>query len=318
MADRRALWVCVGLALLALAASAAFLGLNIRGNVMFALELRATRLAALVTVGVAVAVSTVVFQTVTGNRILTPTIMGLDALYALIQSLLVLSFGALGYAALDPRLKFLGETALLSALALALFLPMLRARLDMTLMLLAGVVTGLLLRSLQALVERVLDPNDFAVASAAGFASFNLVHPELLAVGAVVTALGCALAWRQRHVLDVAALGADPAVSLGIDWRRTVAGLLMLVAMLVAVSTALVGPVVFLGLLVVALAERLVGTRRHAALLPAAALIAVVVLVGGQALLQHGLGGASALAVVVEFVGGLVFLTLLIAESRRR
>lgn len=318
MADRRTLWVCGGLGLLALAAGAAFLGLNIRGNVWFALELRATRLAALAVVGVAVAVSTVVFQTVTGNRILTPTIMGLDALYALIQALLVLTFGALGYAGLDPRLKFVGETAMLSALALALFLPMLRARLDMTLMLLAGVVTGLLLRSLQALVERVLDPNDFAVASAAGFASFNLVHPELLAVGGLVTAAGCALAWRARHALDVAALGADPAISLGVDWRRMVAGLLMLVAVLVAVSTALVGPVVFLGLLVVALAERLVGTRRHSALLPAAALLAVVVLVGGQALLQHGLGGASALAVVVEFVGGLVFLTLLIAESRRR
>ncbi|GLK80329.1 iron chelate uptake ABC transporter family permease subunit [Methylopila turkensis] len=314
----RAPLALAALAALALLATAAFLALNLRGDIGFALELRGARLLALVCVGVSIATSTIVFQTVTGNRILTPSVMGLDALYGFVQIGLVFALGGLGFATLDPRMKFAGETALMTAMALALFLPMLRARLDMTLMLLSGVVLGVLLRSLSSLLARVIDPNDFAIASGASFASFNAVRGDLLAVASLMTIAACVVVWRARHVLDVLALGQDASTALGVDWRRTVAGLLALVAALVAVSTALVGPMVFVGLLVVALAERVVNTRRHAVLLPAAALTAIVVLVGGQATLQHGLGGASALAIVVEFAGGLLFLALLFAESRRR
>ncbi|TIT98729.1 MAG: iron ABC transporter permease, partial [Mesorhizobium sp.] len=80
---------------------------------------------------------------------------------------------------------------------------------------------------------------------------------------------------------------------------------------------ALVGPMAFLGLLVVSLAERIVGTNRHAILLPAAAFTAIIVLVGGQTILQHALGGEGSLGIVVEFAGGLVFLAILFAAGRR-
>lgn len=316
MADRATVVVAC-LAAAAVAAAVAYLALDLRGNVAFALELRGKRLAALAVVAVAVAVSTIVFQTITANHILTPQIMGLDALYGFGQTALVFALGGVGYSGLDLRLKFAGEAAVMAGLTLALFLPMLRARLDMTLMLLTGVVLGFLFRSLAALMARLMNPNDFAIASAAGFANFSVVRGDLLALGAVVAVGGAAIAWRSRHVLDVLALGPDAATGLGIEWRRTVGALLALVAVLVAVATALVGPVVFLGLLVVALGERLAATRRHAVLLPASTLVAVVALVGGQATLQHGLGGASALAVVVEFLGGLLFLGLLIAGARR-
>ncbi|GLS32883.1 iron complex transport system permease protein [Mesorhizobium albiziae] len=292
-----------------------FVGL--RGNLAFALELRAVRLLALVQVGVAIAVSTVVFQTVTANWILTPSIMGLDALYLFCQTALVFVFGGLGFASLDPRLKFFGEVALMTTLTLALLLPMLRRRFDIGLLLLTGVVLGVLFRSLSTLLARLIDPNEFAVVQAASFADFNAVRSDLLAVGLVLTSIGAVIAWRTRHTLDILALGADSAVGLGVNRSRTVAALLLLVAALVAVSTALVGPVTFLGLLVVALAERIVNSRRHPLLLPAAALTAIIVLVGGQMLLQHGLGGVSTLGVVIEFVGGAVFLVMLLAAGKR-
>jgi iron complex transport system permease protein len=308
------LWL---LAALAVAAMVAFMTLGLRGNLAFALELRAVRLLALVQVGVAVAVSTVVFQTVTANRVLTPSIMGFDALYVFGQMLLVLLLGAAGFAALDPRLKFAGEAVVMVAMALLLFVPLLRRRFDIGLLLLAGVVLGVLFRSLASLVARLIDPNEFAVAQGMSFANFNTVRPDLLAIGLVVTVAAAAIVWRQRHLLDVLSLGADSAIGLGIDWSRVLIGLLLLVALLVAVSTALVGPVTFLGLLVVAIAERVVDSRRHFLLLPAAVLTAVVVLVGGQAVLQHGLGQATTLGVVIEFVGGLVFLGMLLAAGRR-
>lgn len=313
MPDRRLL----ALAAAALAAAAAFLAIGLKGNIAFVLELRLIKLAALTQVGVAIAVSTVIFQTVTGNRILTPSIMGLDALYLFGQVLMVFLLGGVGYVTLNPQFKFAVEVLVLMALASALLLPMLKSRLDMGLMLLAGVVFGVLFRSLYALLARLIDPNEFAVAQTASFANFNAVRTDLLVFAAIVTVIAVVIAWRARHVLDVVSLGPDAATGLGVSWAGTVTGLLLLVSALVAVSTALVGPVAFFGLLVAALAERILDTRRHGVLLPAAALTGITVLVGGQTLFQHGLGNATALGVVIEFVGGLVFLLLLVLGSRK-
>lgn len=312
MVDRRLL----ALGAAALVAAVAFLSIGLKGNIAFVLELRLLKLAALVQVGVAVAVSTVIFQTVTGNRILTPSIMGLDALYLFGQMAMIFLLGGVGYATLDPQVKFGAEILLLMTLASALLLPMLKRRLDMGLMLLAGVVLGVLFRSLQSLLARLISPNDFAVAQVMSYANFNAVRTDLLAFAAILTLAGVVAAWRARHMLDVISLGPDTATGLGVNWMATVAGLLLLVSGLIAVSTALVGPMALFGLLVATLAERIVGTRRHGMLLPAAALTGIVTLVGGQTLFQHALGNATALGIVIEFVGGLVFLLLLILGSR--
>jgi iron complex transport system permease protein len=313
MRDRRLL--CLGAA--ALVCIAAYMAIGLRGNYGFVLTLRATKLAALIQVSVSIAISTVIFQTITNNRILTPAIMGLDALYLFGQMLLVFLLGGVGYAALDPQLKFSGEVLLLMGLATSLLLPMLRRRTDMGLMLLAGVIFGVLFRSLQSLLARLVDPNDFAVAQSMSFANFNNVRTDLLIFATILTAIAAVIAWRARHVLDIVALGADSAIGLGVTWTRTVTGLLLLVSALVAVSTALVGPMAFFGLLVVAVAERIVVTGRHAILAPAAILTAVIILVGGQTLFQHALGNSSTLGVVIEFAGGLAFLILLFLGSRR-
>lgn len=305
------------LVLLALGCMICFMTIGLRGNLAFVLGLRAIKLAALIEVGIAIAVSTVVFQTVTANRILTPSIMGMDALYVFGQILLVFVFGGLAYATLDARLKFAGEIILLMVLTCALLLPMLRARWDMGLMLLSGVVVGVLFRSLHSLLARLIDPNDFAILQGGSFANFNDVETDLLAIASVLIAVALICTWRARHILDIVALGRDTAIGLGIDWSKTQIACLLMVSTLVAVSTALVGPVAFLGLLFVALAERIVQSRRHAVLLPAAALVAIIVLIGGQTLFQHGLGNSSTLGVVIEFAGGIVFLILLWRGSRR-
>ncbi|TIP75316.1 MAG: iron ABC transporter permease, partial [Mesorhizobium sp.] len=186
--------------------------IGLRGNLALVIELRAVRLAAMVLVGVAVAVSTVVFQTVCANRIITPSIMGLDALYVFCQTALVFALSGFGFAGIDPRLHFLGNFTAMTSLALALFLPMLRRRFDLTLMLLTGVVLGVLFRSLTTLLARLLDPNDFAVLQGTVFASFNAVEPDLLLLAGVITVACVAIAWRARHVLDVLALGTDTAM----------------------------------------------------------------------------------------------------------
>ena len=133
----------------------------------------------------------------------------------------------------------------------------------------------------------------------------------------MLTILAGGFLFSRRHLLDIAALGRDTAIGLGLDWNRVVLVQLITVSLLVAVSTALVGPVTFFGLLIAALAERLTSSRRHASVFVVAMLLGVIVLVGGQTLLQHGLGQAGTLSVVVDFLGGLVFILLLFARRTR-
>ena len=111
-------------------------------------------------------------------------------------------------------------------------------------------------------------------------------------------------------------LGRDVSVALGVDHRRTLTIVLVLVAVLVATSTALVGPVTFLGLLVANLAYRLMPTYRHAYILPAAALITAFTLVGGQLVLERVFALNAALSIVVEFLGGITLLVLLARRAR--
>jgi iron complex transport system permease protein len=218
----------------------------------------------------------------------------------------------------DPRVAFAGQVVVMVGCAVALFGWLFTGRRrSLHLLLLVGVVLGTLLRSLSTLFQRVMDPNEFAVLVNRLFASFNAVDAELLGITAVLVAVGCGFAWRRRHVLDVLALGPEAATGLGVPHRRAVTELLVVVAVLVSASTALVGPLTFLGLLVANVAYVVLGTHEHRWLLPGAALVSVLFLVVGQVVLEHALGFDTSLGVVIELVGGLVFLVLLLRGAAR-
>lgn len=302
---------------LAVLSMLAFMTVGVRGNWSFVLAFRGTKLAGLVAVGAAVAVSTVVFQTLTQNRILTPAVMGFDALFVVFKTLLVFAFGAQAVLALDPRARFLAEALVMVAAALLLFrLLFADGRNSLHLLLLTGVVFGVLCRSLAGMLQRILDPNAFAVLQSLLFAQFNAVDTALLPLAGGVIVLASAVAFRLAPTLDVLSLGRENAINLGVDYRRMVALLMALVAVLVSVSTALVGPVLFFGLLVANLAYHLVGTDQHRYTLPAAVLLAIICLVGGQIVLERVLNLGATLSVVIEFIGGLVFLGLLLRKER--
>lgn len=314
MAERRVLWL--GFALLVLCG--AFLAWQLRQPVGFILGLRAAKLGALVCVGAATGAATVLFQTVAGNRLLTPGLVGFDALFVLMQTLLVLLLGGVGAAAIPAGPRFLMEVAALGVASVALFGLLLRrdAR-DITRMILTGIILGVLLRGLSSMVQRLMDPSDFAVVQQAMFASFGRVDPQQLTFSAVVLLAAMAVALRMAPALDVAGLGRDTARGLGLNHDRVVMTALLLMAAMVSVSTALVGPITFLGLLTASLARQVTGSHRHAVLLPAAAILGALILVAGQFLFERLLGSQSALAVIVEFFGGLVFLFLVLKRRRR-
>lgn len=305
------------LALLATAVAIGFMTIGARGRWEFVLAFRGGKLATMLLVGVSVATATVLFQTIARNRILTPSIMGFDALYGLVQTGTIFLLGSRGLGYGDQRLAFAVEAGTMIGFALLLYGWLLAdGRRSLHLLLLVGVVMGALFRSLASFMERMIDPTEFVMLQNRLFANFNaprgeLLPPACLAIGAVLLVVA-----RLLPRLDVLLLGREAAIGLGVDHRRSVFLMIVLVSVLVSVSTALVGPVTFLGLLVANLAYRLVPGYLHVHVLPAAALLAVIALVGGQLVLERVFALDAVMPVVIEFVGGIVLIALLVRSVR--
>lgn len=298
---------------LALVAVVVFMTIDARGSWSFIIPFRGRKLAGIALVGTAIAASTVMFQTITNNRILTPSIMGFDALYMLLQTLLIYFLGSSGLLQIGVNARFAIEVGVMMLFSgvLYYFLFVVGNR-SLHLLVLVGIVFGLMIRSFTNLLQRVMDPTEFAVLQDTGFASFNSIDRNLLAISAVIVVLVLIGMWRMRYTLDLLALGRDMAINLGVNYQRSVMVTLAAITALVSVSTALVGPITFFGLLVANLAYALVRSYRHGVIIAAAALLAIIILVGGQVVLERVFSFDTSLSVIVEFVGGLVFIYLLV------
>ncbi|AOZ73545.1 hypothetical protein BK816_07895 [Boudabousia tangfeifanii] len=299
--------------LLLLLAAAAFIWWDLPSGSSFILRLRLTSLASLTLVGVAIGASTVAFHAITQNRVVTPALIGFDALYVFIQTALTFGLGATASGLIWPPLMFFGNTLLMLILGGGLMWLMFRGgRSNLEFVLLVGIISGTVLRSLTSLLQNLIDPGEFQVLQARIFASFETVNRANLGVASLVVLLGCLLLWSWRRYLDVLALGRDNAISLGVDYRRWLIRVFVVVVALVAAATALVGPVTFFGLLVASLAYQLAPSDRHAYTLVLSGFFGALALVAGQFILGRLLGYNTVLAVVVEFIGGLFFLHLLL------
>ncbi len=304
--------------LITLVAAIAFMTLEARGNWDFVLPFRGRKLAALALVAYAISVSTVLFQTMTANRILTPSIMGFDAVYMLIQTVIVFFFGSGRLMTLDPRFRFLLEASLMVLFAGTLYFWLfVNSGRSLHLLLLVGIVFGTMFRSLTNFLQRLIDPNEFAVLVDAGFASFNSIDQTLLGVATVIVLAASAVLFWYRDRFDVLTLGRDHATALGLDYRSTITIMLVAVIVMVAVSTALVGPITFFGLIVANVAYLVAGTHSHKYVLPMAVLLGVLALVGGQTLLERVFSFNTTLSIIIECVGGLLFIALVLKGKAR-
>lgn len=281
-----------------------------------AVNLRVVSLATIALVACCQAVATVLFHTATANRILTPSIMGFDALYVVMQTALVFFFGSAALSATDGLLKVVVQSALMVGFATLLYGWLFAGRRgNLHIMLLVGVVLGVGFGSLSTVMQRLLTPSDFDILSARLFGNLSNSDPEYLPWGALVVAVVLVVVWRARHRLDVLALGREASLNLGLSYRREVIGMLVLVAVLISVSTTMVGPMTFFGFLVATLAYQLAGSSQHRVVLPFAVLLGMATLLAGYFVLRHVFYAAGMLSIIIEFVGGVFFLVYLLRKG---
>lgn len=297
----------------AIVAIVLFMTINLGNNLAYILPHRGYIVLTMILVAFASGVSTVLFQTIANNKILTPSIMGLEALFVLLQTVFIFYTDSFSASWALNIGKFMLESSLLVLFSVLLYRWLfISAKLNINMVLMIGIILGTLFRSTATLLQRLMDPNEFSILQGRMFATFTRAAPELILFTLIITIVVGVLLWRMRYCFDVLALGQANAINLGINYRQQITVILLLISILVAISTALVGPLTFLGLMVANLAYFISGSSQHRYLLPVSFLLGVIALIGGQLILEYVLHMAGTLSVVIEFIGGIFFIYMVL------
>ena len=285
----------------------------------YAFSLRLNTIVGLIVAGTAIGTSTLVFHSLVNNRVVTPQILGLDRLFELSKTMMIYFFGASTLLSLNAVTDYLLSIALMLVFALTLYYVIFikAAGHNIYILLLVGLICATLLDSMTTFFQVLLDPSEFQVAAYVGFASFNVVkvQPLILSVITIIPILVYCL--YQTKTLDVLALGRDHALNLGVDYDKTSRALFILVVFALASATALAGPMMFLGLLVLNITLEAFKTHQHRILLPAIILVSILVLLVGQFIVLHVLNYKTTLSVIINFVGGAYFFWILLKENNK-
>lgn len=291
-------------------------GLN-ANNYQYNLYVRIPKVIAIVISGAAIAVASILFQSVTQNRIVTPSILGLDSLYNLVQTIVVFVFGSASVFMTNKPINFVVSSILMIGLSMILFKVVLKkGKNNIFLLLLVGTVIGTFFRSFASFMQVSIDPNEYDALQNKLYASFNLVNTDILIVVLVVLLLIFIALYDDIKKLDLASLGRDLAINLGLNYDKFTKKILLIVAVLISVSTALVGPITFLGILIVNLTYEMIKSHKHSELLVVGILISIIALVGGQFLVERLFNFNTKISIIINFIGGIYFIGLLLKEGK--
>lgn len=280
-------------------------------------KLRVTNVTVMAVVAIAQAVATVSFQTVTNNRIITPSIMGFESLYRVVQTGTVYLFGVAGLVAIQGVWQFGLQVLIMVGLAMALYGWLLSGRYaNLHIMLLVGIIIGGGLGAISTFMQRLLTPSEFDVLAARLFGNISHADASYLPLAIPLCLSAAVLLWLRARRLNLLALGPDASRSLGLDHRRELHVVLFLVAVLMATSTALVGPMTFLGFLVATLAYQLADTYDHRLIFPVAVLTAFTILTAAYFVMKNVFYAQGMVSILIELVGGTVFLIVILRKGR--
>lgn len=305
------------LASLALLTTIVFLlwGLNQR-NFVYNLKSRGIKLLAILIVSLATGYSSVSFQTITNNKILTPSVMGLDSLYLFIQTFVVFFMGSGKLVMMSAYDEFFVSVGLMMLASWLVFSLMFRGEgRNIYFIVLAGIIIGNFFDGLSNFMQVILDPNEYEVLQSRMYASFNNVNDDMLVICIILILILAIFIIPDLKRLDVLHLGMVPSINLGINFKTLTLRTLMIIAVLVSISTVLTGPMAFLSIIVVSLSRQLIPSFKHRDMALAAALIAYIALVLGLIITERMFKFQTQVSTIINFIGGIYFIYLVIKEA---
>ena len=309
------------MALLAVVAAAAYMLVEVNFNnerlFFYALKLRTPKLIVMVITAFVIGGASLVFQSVINNTIVTPCLLGMNSLYTLIHTAVVFCAGSTSVLANNANLSFAVDLVIMGITATVIYGWLFKkTNYNVLYVLLIGTVLTSFFSSIQSTLTRVMDPNEYDNLLSTLVASFSNVNSEIILFSVVVLGVLIFVLRKDLALLDVITLGRQQAVNLGVDYDRTIRRLLLGVTICIAVATAMVGPISFLGLIIANLSRQLLQTFRHGQLILGSALFGTIVLVAGQLIVEHVFTYSIPVSVFITVGGGIYFLYLLLTRRR--
>ena len=316
--NRRKLCIMAALVLLA---AAAYMTVDVNfGNaklLAYSMRIRAPKLIVMLITAFAIGGASLVFQSIINNTIVTPCLLGMNSLYTLIHTAVVFCVGSGSVLAANANAAFAIDLVLMGITATLIYSYLFKkTKHNVLYVLLVGTVLTSFFSSVQSTMTRVMDPNEYDTLLTTLVASFSNVNAEIIIFALIVLAAVIFFLRRELALLDVLTLGKEQAINLGVDYDRCIRRLLLGVTLAIAVATAMVGPISFLGLIIANLARQLLRTYRHTQLILGSSLFGMIVLVGGQIIVEHVFTYAVPISVFITVGGGLYFLYLLLTRRR--
>ena len=282
----------------------------------FSMKIRTPKLLAMLVAAFAIGAASIVFQSVINNTIVTPCLLGMNSLYTLLHTVVYFAFGSTSFLAVNESAAFIADLLLMIVVATFIYGYLFKkTSYNVLYVLLIGTVLTSFFGSIQETMVRVMDPNEYDALLLTLVAGFENINGGIIFSCVVLLALLAFILRKDLALLDVITLGKDQAINLGVDYDRCIRRLLMGVTACIAIATAMVGPISFLGLIIANLGRQIMRTYRHTHLILGASLFGMMALVASQCLLEHVFAYAVPVTVFINLGGGMYFLYLLLKKK---
>lgn len=283
----------------------------------YAMKIRIPKLIVMLIVAFSIGGASIVFQSIINNRIVTPCLLGMNSLYSLIHTSVVFVVGASSVLATNTQLSFIIDLILMGIVATTIYSYLFqKTKHNILYVLLIGTVLTSFFSSIQTTMTRIMDPNEYDALLATLVASFSHINTEIIILSIVLLFILIYVLRKELALLDVLTLGKDQAINLGVDYNTCIRKLLLGVTLCIAIATAMVGPISFLGLIIANLSRHLFKTYKHTQLILGSSLFGMFVLIGGQLVVEHIFHYAIPISVFITVTGGIYFLYLLLNNRR--
>ena len=282
----------------------------------FIIKLRLPALLCMVIASLSIGVATLIFQSIVNNRIVTPALLGMNSIYTFLHTAAVFVLGTGSVLFLNANIAFAVDMVLMGTVATLVYWYLFKKTgHNILYIMLIGTVLSSFFGSVQSAMIRVMDPNEYDALLGNLVADFTNVNGEIIIFAVVALALIALVLRKELKLLDVITMGRDQAINLGVDYDKTIRKLLFGVVLCIAVATATVGPVSFLGLIVANLSRQILKTYKHSHLIIGASLMGMIALIGGQLVSQHIFHFTVPVSTFVTIAGGIYFLYLLLFKK---
>lgn len=311
--------IIMAIIVLACCAAYLFVGVKFANPKLFrySMKIRIPKLIVMLITAFSIGGASIVFQSIINNTIVTPCLLGMNALYSLIHTVVYFFIGTASIIVINSNASFVVDLLIMGITATFIYSYLFKkTNHNVLYVLLIGTVLTSLFSSIQTTLTRIMDPNEYDALLATLVASFNNINTEIIVISVAVLGILIFALRRELAILDVLTLGKDQATNLGVDYDRSIRRLLLGVTICIAVATAMVGPISFLGLIIANLSRQLLKTYRHTQLVLGSTLFGMIVLIGGQCIVERIFVYSIPISVFISVGGGVYFLYLLLRHKR--